>query len=304
MSVYKSIGGQLGMAAASLLFCLTTACHPEPEPPLGSSDEFETVPEQFPIAPGIIDEASGLAQSNTMAGFLWSNQDAQAPNSIYLISKDGKSIKEFTVPGTANRDWEEIASGPGPVDGVSYLYIGEIGNNNAPTAPTSTIYRVREIADQNASFNESMVEKINFTYPDGPRDAESLIVDPVTKDIFVISKGLTSDVYRLPFPQSTGETMTAEKVGDVPSVSIATGSTISRDGKEIMVRTYLGVYYWRREEGQTIAQTITKPATKQLTVALEPQGEAICFDITGSGFYTLSERSNATSVSLNFYKRK
>ncbi|KAA0991319.1 PE-PGRS family protein [Dyadobacter aurulentus] len=304
MSVYKSLSSQLGITAASLLICLACACHPEPEPPLGISDEFETVPEKFPIAPGIIDEASGLAQSHSMSGFLWTIQDAQGPNSLYLVNKDGKSIKEINVPGTVNRDWEEVASGPGPADGANYIYIGDIGNNNAPTAPSCTIYRVREINDPNAFFNESMVEKINFTYPDGPRDAESLIVDPVTKDIFVIAKGLTSGIYRLPYPQSTGEMMTAEKVGDIPSVSIATGATISRDGSEILVRTYLAVHYWRREEGQTIAETITKPSRKILTVAIEPQGESVCFDLDGSGFYTLSERSNASSVSLNFYKRK
>ena len=30
-----------------------------------------------------------------------------------------------------NRDWEDIAVGPGPVDGKNYVYVGEIGDNDA-----------------------------------------------------------------------------------------------------------------------------------------------------------------------------
>ncbi|MNY44584.1 hypothetical protein D3C86_1796220 [compost metagenome] len=71
-----------------------------------------------------------------------------------------------------------------------------------------------------------------------------------------------------------------------------------------MVRTYLGVYYWKRNNGETVGQTLVKSANKTLAVALEPQGEAVCFENESKGFYTLSEKGNAASVSLNFYKRK
>jgi hypothetical protein len=55
-----------------------------------------------------------------MTGSLWTNQDSGRPNALYLISKDGKSIKEYNVPGTTNRDWEDVAIGPGPANGVTY----------------------------------------------------------------------------------------------------------------------------------------------------------------------------------------
>jgi hypothetical protein len=41
-----------------------------------------------------------------------------------------------------------------------------------------------------------------FQYPDGSRDAETLLLDPLTKDIYVISKREFEDirVYRAPYP--------------------------------------------------------------------------------------------------------
>ncbi|SDG08870.1 hypothetical protein SAMN04487996_11522 [Dyadobacter soli] len=312
MKIYGSVGGRVGLVLSSLVFSVTCSCSdPEPSPGgSGLSDQFETAPEQFPIASGVIDEASGLAASATMPGYLWTIQDSGQPNALYLISKDGKSIKQYNVPGSNNHDWEEVAVGPGPDNGVSYAYIADIGNNNQPVTSTNTIYRIPEITGTDGSFSENALQKITFSYPDGPRDAEALIVDPVTKDIFVLSKELRgTNIYRLAFPQSTTDVSVAEKVGTVPGVLFATAASISRDGSEIMVRTYTtaytpAVYYWKRNNGETVAQTLVKSANKTLMVALEPQGEAICFENEGKGFYTLSEKGNAASVSLNFYKRK
>ncbi len=305
MKIYDGVSGRVGLILSSLVFCVTCSCgDPEPSPGgNGLSDQFETTPERFPIATGIIDEASGLAASATMPGYLWTIQDSGQPSSLYLISKDGKSIKEYNVPGSNNRDWEEVAVGPGPENGVSYAYIADIGNNNQLT-PTNTIYRIPEIKGADGSFSQSALQKITFSYPDGPRDAEALIVDPVTKDIFVLSKEAQTNIYRLPFPQSTAETMVAEKIGTVPGVATATAGSISKDGSEMVVRTYLAVYYWKRGNGESVGQTLVKSATKALIVALEPQGEAICFENESKGFYTLSEKGTVASVSLNYYKRK
>lgn len=304
MNVNKTGITQFKFALLLLISCSISACDPPPDP-AEKSDQFETVPQKFDIKPGIIDEASGLTESANLNGYLWTNQDSGAPNSLYLISKDGKSIKEYNVPGSENHDWEDITSGPGPNSGVNYLYIGDIGNNNPPMTETNIIYRIPEISDLNGSFQSSQLEKIKFRYPDGPRDAETLLLDPNTRDIFIISKeSAQTGIYRLPYPQSTSEIITAEKTGIIPSVATATSGDISVSGDEIAIRTYVSVFYWTRKEGETVSQTLSQNAKKQLLVALEPQGEGICFDRQSSGFYTISEKGSASSVTLNYYKRK
>jgi len=281
--------------------CGDTAVDPE----TGVSTNFETIPKSYPITPGIIDEASGLAPSFTMNGYLWTLQDSGKPNSLYLMTPDGKTIKEYNVPGSQNHDWEDLASGPGPVDGVNYLYIGEIGNNNPPMTATNKIYRVQEITSASAAFSQNNLETITFSYPDGPRDAETLLLDPVTKDIFVVSKEADkAGIYRLAYPQSTSQTIMAEKVGNIPSVVFTTGGNVSFSGNEILIRGYFSASYWTRKSGETIGQTLLKEPTKQIIIAPEPQGEAICFDREAKGFYTLGEIGQAASVNLNYYLRK
>jgi hypothetical protein len=290
----------------SLLFasCFIISCGSDPEPSNGRSQQFETIPQKFTIQPGIIDEASGLAASANMNGYLWTHQDSGQPASLYLLSSDGAAIKEFRIPGASNRDWEDVALGPGPNNGVNYLYIGDIGNNNAPMTSINTIYRIPEPEDLNSAFDEGQLGKISFRYPDGARDAETLLLDPVTRDIFILSKEAQTGIYKLAYPQSTSEVITAEKVGVVPSLSVATSGDIIVDGEEIVIRTYIANYYWKRKAGETVSQTLTKNATKTLMVALEPQGEAVCFDRNSAGFYTLSEKGNASNVTLNYYKRR
>ena len=282
------------------------ACgNPGVDPETGDPINFETVPQKFPITPGIIEEASGLASSATMSGYLWTLQDSGRPNSLYLVSADGKAIKEFNIPGATNHDWEDLASGPGPVEGVNYLYIGETGNNNPPMTSTNIIYRIPEIGNIAEAFKQNNLEKITYSYPDGPRDAETVLLDPLTKDIFIVSKELDkAGLYRLPYPQSTSAVITAEKVGNIPSVVFTTGGSVSVNGGEILIRTYISASYWKRKTGETIGQTLLRSPTKQLFIAAEPQGEAICFDREAKGFYTLGEIGQATSVFLNYYLRK
>lgn len=288
------------------LFVLGACKHPDdnPEKPVA---EFESTPEQISFPPNLIDEASGMAHSKNLPGYVWVHQDSQAPASVYLLSQDGNVLKEYPLPGTHNRDWEDMASGPGPDPGAHYLYIGDIGNNNTPSQSEFTIYRVRELSSiQQLAYSPEDVETLRFRYPDGQHDSETLLVDPVTKDLYIVSKETQqAQLYRLAYPQSTTEVMTAEWLGTLPFVALATSGDISKNGDEILIRTYLSVYYWKKRANQTIGQALTATAQKQLAVELEPQGEAICFDANAAGFYTLSERrAGSTPVTLNYYKRK
>ena len=288
-----------------ILILTTAACwEKSPGPGGGLSDDFETTPQRAPIEPGIIDEASGLADSRALPGYLWTHQDAGEASLLYLLRHDGREIRSYAPEGIHNRDWEDIEIGIGPREGASYIYLGDIGNNDANPATTiHYIHRIPEPTSLEGTLRD--IETITYQYPDGPRDAESLLFDPQTKDLFVVSKELDKAVlYRLPYPQPLQGVMTAERVGVVPSVLLATGGNISTDGSEILIRTYTHLYYWRRGAGEAIGQVLSRAARKQLPIELEPQGEAVCFDRESKGFFTLSERRSAPSVSLNYYRRR
>lgn len=263
--------------------------------------QFSAEPTEAPVAPGQIDEASGMADSRSMPGNVWIEQDSGNPAELALLGYDGKVKGKLTVPNFGNRDWEELSIGPGPKDGVNYIYIGEIGDNSA-NHDFSQIYRLPEPTSLQSPITQ--VERINFRYPDGPRDAEAMFVDPATKDIYIISKREERvHLYSLPYPQNVNEITVAKAYGELP-MTFVTSAAISPDGAEILIRTYTQVYYYKRDEGQSISDALQFGNNRQLAVRAEPQGEAICFDKDNKGFFTISERANASSVSLYYYARK
>jgi hypothetical protein len=279
---------------------------PSPTPTTGRSDQFEPVAQRVIIEPGRMDEASGLADSRTLPGYLWTHEDAGNLSVLYLLRKDGREIRQYAPEGIINRDWEDIAVGAGPREGVSYLYLGDIGNNDANAATdVHFIYRMPEPTNLDGGIRAADIERISYRYPDGPRDAEVLLFDPLTQDLFIVSKELNmANLYRLPYPQTVSVVITAEKLGSLPSVQIATGGDISFDGLEILVRTYTNIFYWKRNANESVGQTLSRPWAKTLPYELEPQGEAICFDKEANGYFTLSERRSATSVTLNYFRRR
>ena len=82
------------------------------------------------IADSAINESSGLVASRTNSGAYWTHNDSGGGPFIYALDTNGETLGTFRVNGATNRDWEDIAAGPGPQHGRSYLYIGDIGDND------------------------------------------------------------------------------------------------------------------------------------------------------------------------------
>lgn len=284
---------------SGLILLLLITCSPATVAELGG--QFASIPAKKPVLPGQIDEASGLTASQTIGRHLWVNEDSDTPAQINLLSPEGALIGRLALPGIRNRDWEDITCGPGPQAGLSYLYLADIGDNTGSN-DVNFVYRLIEPTDLNTPI--SVPETIAFRYTDGGRDAEALLVDPRTRDIWIISKEAAgARLYQLPYPQSTTTVNKAQYRGELP-LSYVTSASISPDGQEILVKNYLGVYYWQRNSGSDIGQALTTTFSKNLTYLIEPQGEAICFEQRGRGFYTISERASAASVTLNYYSRQ
>lgn len=261
---------------------------------------FETKPVAVPVIAGFMDEASGMTASKSFPGSLWVQQDGGNPSELILISEKGILQKRISLRAAVNRDWEDMASGAGPVADSNYIYIAETGDNNAVYSSYS-IYRFIEPGLSTDTIVQ--VDRINFQYPDGAHDAEAIFISK-QKDIYIITKrDANSKIYKLPFPQVTSSIITATFVGELSFTGV-TGAAFSGNGSELLVKTYAGVYYWKLNANE-LPETALKRKPLQLGYETEPQGEAICFHYDNLGFYTLSERPFfASSVALNYYKRK
>jgi len=67
-----------------------------------------------------------------------------------------------------------------------------------------------------------------------------------------------------------------------------TAGDISKDGRQVLIKNYTNVYYWKRDGNEPIWKTIEKNP-QILPYIQEKQGEAIGFTPNGKGYYTTSE---------------
>jgi hypothetical protein len=253
-----------------------------------------------------INEASGIASSKKNINVLWTHNDSGDSARIFAMNNNGKHLGVYTIENANNRDWEDIAIGPGPVENENYIYIAEIGDNLAEY-DLKYIYRIVEpVVDENQEPVNISIENadvIKYGYPDNLRDAETIMLDPLTKDIFIVSKRENNvGVYLAAYPQSLNDTLTLEHVATLPLMQTVAGD-ISFDGKEILLKNYDNVYYWRRDLQQSVAEALTNNQYYILPYTREPQGEAICWSYNSNGYYTVSEELLNIPAHLYFYPR-
>lgn len=252
-------------------------------------------------------EASGLAVSRSNPSVLWSHNDSGHPNRLFAVGDKGENLGHFFLTGAGTRDYEDICIGAGPEDGVDYIYLGDIGDNDAQYNYI-VVYRIKEPdANQLDSagvyyLDAAEIERMEFTYPDGPRDAETLMIDPFTKDLYIVSKrDYRSIVYRAKYPQAIGERTELEKLAQLP-FNWAVGGDISSDGLQIGIKDKYKIYYWERTPQESVIDAL-KRKPELLPYIIEPQGESFTWTKEGDGYFTVSEQSGIYPPDVYFYSR-
>ena len=139
---------------------------------------------------------------------------------------------------------------------------------------------------------------------DGAGDAESMFVDPVTGDLFIVTKESTARVYTATKAQMDVNSSNMLTFVRSLSFTVPSGADISPSGNEILIRRESFAQLWKRGSGQSISSALGGTA---VTIAVtgtangEPNGEAIGFDAVGRGYFTLSD--NATTQPMRYFAR-
>jgi hypothetical protein len=269
------------------------------------STAFEAAKELGAVEDLALNEISGVAVSFEVPDALWTEEDSGNENKIYLITKTGKSLGSFRMTSVSDRDWEDMAISTGPILNVRYLYLAETGDNNYHY-PVKSIYRFPEPSITNKPFplNEEIpiVETISFKYPDGIKNSEAVMVDPVSHDIYIISKEGQATIYVARFPQALNSVFTITKLGTLP-ISDVTSADISQDGTEILVKNYSLMLYWKKSSSESISELLKK-TPQRAPYTPEPKGESVCWAADASGYFTISEMTDNNPTKVYFYQRK
>lgn len=231
-------------------------------------------------------EASGLVASITNPGFFWTLNDSGNPAEVFLIDRQANIRLVGKLANIKNRDWEDIAIDQGP-DGKCYLYVADVGDNYRQYE-SKIIYRFEEpqwVEDE--EFLISNFKTFILKMPDGKTDAETILIDPQTHVLYMISKHEREGfLYQAPELRSS-DTLMFKKMVSLPFSRIVSGS-ISADGRKILLKNYTSIYYWERSEDEPLSHLLVR-APVHLPYNREPQGEAIAWSLDGSEFFTLSE---------------
>jgi len=281
----------------------------------GDKQENQTHGYGEPVQLGLIqdtaiNESSGLVASRANPGLFWTHNDSGDGPFVYALDRQGKSRGVWRVSGAEAHDWEDIAAGPGPLKNRSYLYIGDIGDNNSKRSEIE-IYRVLEPTITHAASRSTKstpqalgpAEVFHLRYPDKPHDAETLLVHPRSGDVYVITKEFLgrAEIYKAKAPLDKQHATNLVKIGElnIPSLlgGFVTGGDISPDGRRVAVCDY-GSGYELVLAGDKAFDEIWKQPVNVLTLGRRKQGESIAYRLDGKGLLTTSEGTHSPLIEI------
>ncbi|MGI8470424.1 MAG: hypothetical protein ACR2N3_18445 [Pyrinomonadaceae bacterium] len=257
-----------------------------------------------------ITESSGIAASGCNKNVLWTHNDSGDDAFIFALDLTGRKLGTWKVANAKNVDWEDIAETKN-ANGECFLYIGDIGGNTS-ARNKFTIYKVREptVSGATNSSKKNPLETeaaaaIEIQYPDSRRDAETLMVNSQTGDIYILSKRLSepSAVYRLKAGYDLSKTNTLEKLTDfkVPAVpnGFLTGGDISPDGKRAIICDYFSAYELILPDGAKNFDEIWRQKPLVIELGTRAQGEAVGYSADGKSIYATSEGKNSPLIEVD-----
>lgn len=199
-------------------------------------------PRATPLDAPLLVEVSGIAASRRDPGVVWAvNDPGPGRDVVVAVSAGGAQLGAFRPAGAGNVDWEDLAIGPGP--GGDAIYIADIGDNDLERAAIA-VHRIAEPdlagADPSAIVDVP-VDSFALEYADGEaHDAESLIVDPATGDLYVITRSRKSDdktrMFAARAPLSTAAINELVEVAAIDAAEAITAADY--DGERMILRLH------------------------------------------------------------------
>lgn len=262
-----------------------------------------------PIEVGVIlgspiKEASGVASSRIQPGVLYTHNDGSAEPTVYAVDDQGRYLATFKLPQFPTGDFEDIAVGPGPDPRLSYVYLGDIGDNRVNRSEI-VVYQFPEPwtdlawAGNPPSNDLGGGRAFHLQYPEQAADAETLLVDSIRRELFVITKQSgVARAFKISIDSLTTDDVNyLEWVADVP-FHMASGGSISPDGTQILLRNEDYAEWRPRALEQSVEEALAGEGVRVPVVGrpTEPNGEGIGFSSDGNSYFTLSDDSDPPTL--------
>jgi hypothetical protein len=272
---------------------------PSPTPSAGAATAGETVC-GIEAAPAV--ELSGLVATDTGYVAINDSNDLSSAMRIFFFDRDCQLTRSVSYPVPGARDPEDLAAAP---DGT--LWVADTGDNFTNAADN----RRQTVALWRLAPGSSTPVINRLTYPDGPHDAEALILDGQGAPVIVTKEPSgTAGLYvpTGPLEPNTTAGVPLRKAGTfTPSRSgtpgflgfigqgLITGGATATDGKRVALRTYTDAYEWDTPDGDVV-KAITTGTPRSTPLPNEPQGESIAYSRDGASLLTVSDQEGPTQL--------
>lgn len=209
-----------------------------------------------------IRENSGMSRSTYARPVLFAHNDSGGGPQFFALGTGCGTKAVFDVPGAPAKDWEDMASGPGHT-----LWFGDIGGNRSEVNVV-VVKEPRRLRSRDLGHRT-----YRLGYPDGPHNAESLMVRPTTGRLYVITKASAgAGIYRAPATLDPDHVNPLTRIADAPGQGLS-GADFAPTGGRFVLRGYPTAYVF-----SGMHDTPTKvPLPKAHTF-----GEAVTFSRDGA----------------------
>jgi hypothetical protein len=293
---------------------------------VNQSMETETAPVSMVrtgwLASDEIMEASGMQASHARVGDFFIHNDEGEPV-LYAIDASGADLGSISIVPAKNRDWEDITSVPVGED--RWIVAGDIGDNMAKRKSIKLYFAEEPKTGKHDRYSGQQILKhdLTLTYPDGPRDCESMAYDPVGKQILLLSKrdkpprlyavdletALNASHAELKFlgvmaklrPPASRDRF--QWGGRTDFISQPTGFDISADGSEAAIITYRSLYRFKRSPGEDWLSVLQKDP-EEVVGPPAVQNEAISYSTDGRAIFVTTEKKPAPVYRIEFTGKK
>jgi hypothetical protein len=260
-------------------------------------------------------EASGLARSQRDPDILWSINDGGSKPRLYAFDSAGSHRGRIKLDDAKNRDWEDIASFT--LDGEPWLLVADIGDNDSRREKVSFYVVAEPDLSEDDKIRDKPAGEVEFRYPDGPRDAEAVVVDTANERVLVLTKrNLPPVLYEVPLRPGTEDTVTAKWLGPVESLPLPsrqdvnqavltknwhwqpTGMDISADGRLAVILTYRAIYVFRVQPDADLYDALSGQAYA-LGLGNFRDAESVAFHADSESIFVTVERRHAPLLRID-----
>jgi len=255
-----------GLLAWSLLVAFVVAGLMVPGTGSAAADPATAQAKQaFAIKSRLVTTSSGLTRD-------------PADNLYWTVNASGDSGRAIALDETgAVQGSVKFRADLVDVEAVQYaggaLYVADIGDRSGDRDHV-TVYVLYDLQPNDSTVR---YHAYDFRYPDGPHDAQALLISPAGQ-LYLVTSQAKGGIYRAPAEPSRSEVNTLTRVGDAPPY--VTDGQFLADGR-IALRSYVDVSVLDPQQDYKVvarAATPYQPRGASLTQSLD--GSAL---LVGSG---------------------